>query len=309
MQLESSPTMQPSAHRRHGITLLEVLISIGILSVGLASVMALIPAGGNQAKKAVVEDRRGTMAVSAFADLVNYGMLNTATWSTTPTAPYRIVIDPIGNNTFPATGLTAVDVSSIAAGSAAASLVFAAGDDLAYVDDTTKSDPENYPQIAKLTTGNERRLAEGSFSWLATIVPSGTTTPQQFYRATIVEFYRRPPAGTAMINKYSVTVPGGGAGGGTTFTVNLSAAPLTTDEFKILFPIGGVLLFTNNTTVHEWRRIVVATPSTSGSTVNSAELLVDRDVSASASDIWTFEAAVGLLEKNVQLEDPSPWTP
>jgi len=303
--------MKPPQHNRAGITLLEVLISIGILSVGLASVMALIPAGGNQAKKAVIEDRRGAMGVAGFADLVNYGMLNTSNWSTVPTAPYRIVIDPLGNATFPAaaTGLTAIAVGGISAGSAAADVVFAAGDDLVYVDDATVSDPENYPQVARLTSGNERRLADGYFSWLVTLVPAGTASPTQSYRATIVEFYRRPPSSAALVNKYTVTAPSGGSVGGTSFMVNLSGSPLSTDDFKSLFPIGGVLLFTNNSSVHEWRRIVVAAPTASGSSVTSVELLVDRDVSSSASDVCAFEGAVGLIEKTVQLEDPSPWTP
>ncbi len=297
--------MKPPQHDRAGITLLEVLISIGILSVGLASVMALIPAGGNQAKKAIIEDRRGAMGVAGFADLVNYGMLNTSNWSTVPaTAPYRIVIDPIGNATFPACGLTPVDVGGIAAGSAAAGIVFAAGDDLVYADDPTVSDPENYPQVARLTSGNERRLADGYFSWLVTLVPAGTASPTQFYRATIVEFYKRS-AGTSVIARFT----GATRNSVTTFTYSWSGTQPTIEEFRSLFPAGGVLLFTDNSAIHEWRRILVAAPTIAGSNVTSVELLVDRDVTAGANEIIAFEGAVGMIETTVQLEDPSPWTP
>ena len=38
-------------HGRRGITLLEVLISIGILAIGLSSVVALVPAGRSQASR------------------------------------------------------------------------------------------------------------------------------------------------------------------------------------------------------------------------------------------------------------------
>ena len=37
---------------RAGITLMEVLISIGILAVGLTAVITIIPAAGSQAQKA-----------------------------------------------------------------------------------------------------------------------------------------------------------------------------------------------------------------------------------------------------------------
>jgi hypothetical protein len=298
--------MKPPQHDRAGITLLEVLISIGILSVGLASVMALIPAGGNQAKKAIIEDRRGAMGVAGFADLVNYGMLNTSNWSTVPTAPYRIVIDPLGNAAFPAaaTGLTAITVGGVSAGSAAAGVVFAAGDDLVYADDPTVSDPENFPQVARLTSGNERRLADGYFSWLVALVPAGTASPTQFYRATIVEFYKRS-ASTSVIARYT----GATRNSVTTFTYSWSGTQPTIEEFRSLFPVGGVLLFTDNSAIHEWRRILVAAPTIAGSNVTSVELLVDRDVTAGANEIIAFEGAVGMIEKTVQLEDPSPWTP
>ena len=301
--------MLPSQNKRAGITLLEVLISIGILSVGLASVMALIPAGGNQAKKAMIEDRRGAMGVAGFADLVNYGMINPANWSPSLTPPYRVVIDslgndPLGNPTFPATGLAPVAVGGITAGSAAARVLFAAGDDLVYVDNSLVSDPENVPQVAKLTSGNERRLANGYFSWLATIVPSATGASPQFYRATIVEFYKRSP-GTSLI----VRCAGATHNSVTAFTYSWPANQPTLEEFRGLFPVGGVLLFTDNSTIHEWRRILVAAPTIAGSNVTSVELLVDRDVTAGATDIIAFEGAVGMIEKTVHLEDPSPWTP
>jgi hypothetical protein len=181
-----------------------------------------------------------------------------------------------------------------------------AGDDLSYVDDATKGDPENYPQVAKLTSGGEKRLAEGYFSWLATLVPTTATGPSQFYRATIVEFYRRPAAATAtnMMFTFTALPPGGSA-----FTISLAPSPLAAEDFRTLLPIGGILLFTDGSTIHEWRRIVVAAPTNVGGMITSIELLVDRDVDAAATTIWAMEGAVGLIEKTVQLEDPSPWTP
>lgn len=67
----SSVAMQSAARR--GITLMEVLISIGILAVGLTSVVALVPAGRSQASRGIIYDRATTMATNALADAVTAG--------------------------------------------------------------------------------------------------------------------------------------------------------------------------------------------------------------------------------------------
>jgi hypothetical protein len=54
------------------------MISIGVLSIGLVSVAALIPAGKSQAGRAIVLDRAGIMAANALADAVNFGLLRPA---------------------------------------------------------------------------------------------------------------------------------------------------------------------------------------------------------------------------------------
>ena len=304
-------SLAPSHDRRSGITLMEVLISIGILSIGLGSVVALIPAGGSQAKKTVIEDRRGAMGAGAIADVVNYGMINPATWSTIPTAPYRVVIDPIGNSSFPsATGLTAINVSNITAGSNVANLVFSAADD---VDDTTKADPTTEPPVPRRTSDNARRLSEGGYSWLATLVPTGTASPSQFYTLSVVEFYRRPPPASAL----SATVTGI-SGGQSTVTINLASLTLTREDFRRLFPTGGVLLFTDNATVHAWRRIQLAAPIVVADIVTDANIALDRATPslpsaapagpAATLTLYAFEGTVGVIDRGVQLEGSTPWT-
>ena len=60
---------------RRGITLLEVLIAIGILAIGLTSVVALVPAGKSQAARAIVLDRASVLAANALADAATFGLL------------------------------------------------------------------------------------------------------------------------------------------------------------------------------------------------------------------------------------------
>jgi type II secretory pathway pseudopilin PulG len=67
----------PSSHR-HGMTLLEVLVSIGILVAGLASIAALMPAAGARLADATAIDRAGTLAANAHADLRNRGILTSS---------------------------------------------------------------------------------------------------------------------------------------------------------------------------------------------------------------------------------------
>lgn len=292
------------SRRRSGITLMEVLISIGILSIGLASVVALIPAGGSQAKKAIVEDRRGAMGANAIADAVNYGMLNPVTWSTIPPAPYRVVIDPLGNGSFPsAAGLSAINVSGITPGSAVAALVFSAADDLIYEDDKTKSDPTTDPPVPRLTSDGARRQNEGGYSWLATLVPSSTSSSPQFFNLSIVEFYRRPPATAALSLSAS-----GGFSNQSNITVSLTTAGLAEEDFRRVFAPGGVLLFTDNAAVYGWRRIQLASPTVSAGVVQSAEVALDRATPAGATALYAFEGAVGVIERGVQLEGTSPWS-
>ena len=72
-------------HNRHGISLLEVLISMGILTVGLVSVLSMIPAGRSQTMKANAYDRGTTLAANAAADLINRGLIRPAGWLSVPT--------------------------------------------------------------------------------------------------------------------------------------------------------------------------------------------------------------------------------
>jgi hypothetical protein len=60
------------------MTLLEVLVALGILVAGLASVAALMPAAGARLADATAIDRAATLAANAHADLRNRGLLTAA---------------------------------------------------------------------------------------------------------------------------------------------------------------------------------------------------------------------------------------
>jgi type II secretory pathway pseudopilin PulG len=291
------PSASVAHSAKRGITLLEVIISLGILSVGLASVVALIPAGGAQAKKAMIEDRRGAMAAAAMADLVTRGMLDQTRWvSPIPAAPF--LIDPLGGGAFTVTGLNPVTIRGITS-SLVADEVFRSPDDLVY----TLPDDETAPALPKFFPGPSKRMTEGLFSWLATLVPVTPGSP--FYRLSVVEFYRRPTPQT-LPSAFPLVATKMTADTYLEFSIT---PPMATDDFKSLFPVGSIVLCRDSATaVCEWRRVIMASPDVSGSAVSAAELTVDRAVPAQTATIYAIEGAVGLAERTVRLEEMSPWS-
>jgi hypothetical protein len=92
-----APSSQPP---RSAITLTEVLISMGILTLGLLGVAALFPVGGFYMQKADIADRGSAIAQSVMSELVSRGMLNPRSW--------YVVVPENGSNawnaTFPSDG-------------------------------------------------------------------------------------------------------------------------------------------------------------------------------------------------------------
>jgi len=70
--------LPPRPGLRRGLTLMEVLISIGILAIGLSSVVALVPVGRSQQMRAVLYDRAAVLAANALADAATFGLFHRA---------------------------------------------------------------------------------------------------------------------------------------------------------------------------------------------------------------------------------------
>ena len=84
----------PVGSTRRGITLMEVLISIGILAIGLSSVVALVPAGRAQAARAVILDRAAVLAANVLADAATFGLLRPDSLTAAPVPGTAVVVDP-----------------------------------------------------------------------------------------------------------------------------------------------------------------------------------------------------------------------
>ena len=63
-----------------GVTLLEVLISMGVLTIGILGVAALFPVGNHLAMRGEVYDRADAAAAAALNDAVSQGLLDPERW-------------------------------------------------------------------------------------------------------------------------------------------------------------------------------------------------------------------------------------
>jgi hypothetical protein len=77
--LPAAYCLLPTSPRR-GISLTEVLISMGLLALGLLGVAAMFPVGSYYLLKGDISDRGSAAAQAAFSDLVSRGMLQPEAW-------------------------------------------------------------------------------------------------------------------------------------------------------------------------------------------------------------------------------------
>lgn len=212
------PQFVPStAQHRRGITLMEVLISIGILAIGLTSVVAILPAGQKQATKAIIYDRASLVAANALADAVTSGICKENSLdSPDPT----VSVDPLGawsvaspptNGMWRQTGVFANDGDAGVA--AAVTRQFAqARDDVEFTPATNEDDPPLYLEI------DGARAFTGRFScaFLRSSLDGNPIAAGDMVRLAVVVFYNREAAAadafvaaTLASGQLTVTPPAG----------------------------------------------------------------------------------------------------
>src|SRR6478736_1226421 len=80
MQFNPKSEMRNPKSKRSALSLTEVLIAMGILTIGLLSVAAIFPVGSFYMQKAEIADRGSAIAQSVMNDLMARGMLNPRAW-------------------------------------------------------------------------------------------------------------------------------------------------------------------------------------------------------------------------------------
>jgi prepilin-type N-terminal cleavage/methylation domain-containing protein len=182
-----------------GMTLIEVLVSMAILTIGVLGVASLLPFGKVALSKTEIADRTGVLGRAALRDVKARKLLDPNLWgSTSGTAVVAAAgsssmffIDPLGclnvaapNNTslagLPRISLQTYPGSGTLLGHGTTTVpsvesIFVCQDDVAYTlsKDWKNGTPPNGTRpipVVNSTTGNQ--LAEGKFSWFLTVSPS-----------------------------------------------------------------------------------------------------------------------------------------
>jgi hypothetical protein len=322
---------------RHGITLLEVLISLGILTIGLASVAALIPAGRSQAIKATIYDRGSTLAANAAADLISRGFLRTEKLVPTSASTFSnrlLIYDPLFDGIWgPAdTFVTLRDDAATSASSGTelavlpkgttgilpviADILFRSEDDPIY--GVPEADPDAPPQPGWSTdTGgsiaNGRRGFDGTYSYLVAL-ETGELNPPFWLSGrqatmTIVVFHRRDPSAPPF-----ALVPDGA---GLWVEPDPAGSPVILpdgDTIRDVVKPGSMVLWGNYSVTppeFRWfRTLIVMDQSTPADGVRMGISCEGSDPPAISADerLYILPGAVAGLQLPVTLEGSSEWS-
>ena len=227
--------LSPSRHPRSGLSLIEVLASIGIISIGLLGLASLLPVGLVTIFQATKADRAGNCGRMAMRELVVHRMLDNRYWynngqpvnvgasawcypppiagiagAPTTYMPPSFLIDPLGVTnglsgvTF-GNGATTVPRATLGTLTASGSLVpylpavadaiFRGSDDIIATDPLNMK-PAQPPGRPIPLMSNNKISYKGDYTWFATVTPS-TTNPSRFTVSVVVCYARtlNPTAG------------------------------------------------------------------------------------------------------------------
>ena len=305
---------------RRGVSLMEVLMSIFILTVGLLGMASLIPVGGFQVSEAIKADRAATVGRAAFNEVRMRGLLDPRAWRNGDNVDTTqlFVIDPLGNNQnggFKALFTNNQDQlihlrrwpgDNGQINDALIRHIFTSHDDLIFVPADNPDDP---PRQVLGTTG--KRPSGHQYSWLVTVVPVGSeaggqSTQGELHRVSVAVFYSRPlddattmlPTTVPVVN---ATVEGGSLPFGTLVLDDLGNAKQTKEKLQALKDNRWIFI-TDGGGVHRWYRIILRRGNRI--TVDGPQI----DFSDSTLQVVLFKEVVGVYEDSMKLGGPSLWT-
>lgn len=312
-------------HHPSGISLLEVLVSLFILSVGLLSVAALIPIGKLALVNTNKSDRTGACGRAGLSEIRIRRMLDYTTWITNTgpvppgATPGTIAIDPLGY----ANGLNGMNLGgaggpipritlawATGANVAMAEAVFRWPDELQFhsSDDSTDrpralvyDSTGNFVIYDPPTHGTNVTFArDGNFSWFITATPSPadvangvTVANRRSYNVSVVVCHKREFT-TAAERTAGANILGGGYGGGTITLINNDAdtSPLVVRENE------WILLY--SATQCAWYRAVSSVTINNGDTEWLS--LVGPDWHGGAATAVVIPGVTGVYTTTVQVD-------
>jgi type II secretory pathway pseudopilin PulG len=193
-----------SRHCRAGVTLLEVLVACGILVVGLASVASILPAAGTRLAQATLEDRAGTAAANAYADIVNRGLVSADIFGsgTTKSAAF--------GQTLPDLATDASSSNFIVSSNTASTLTRARLDDsrTTFLEDDLVYQPAGLADtpVSSFFSGTSPREFKSGVCWGAMIAPDSFPAAPGAVATLSVAVFRKP--GSIFISGTLTSAPG-----------------------------------------------------------------------------------------------------
>jgi hypothetical protein len=323
-----SPIPNPS---RRGFTLLEVLVSMGVLMLGLLGVAALIPIGKVAMSETNKADRTGDCGRAGLRDFRVRRMLDPSNWASAPTG-YVYAIDPLGakNSTSPlgttplggtVSSTTTMTVQRINLKSNGTVLTADQAEEIfRWHDDLKFGDIENSrDRPAPPATG----AYDGSFSWFATVAPqivqdsSGNLFPTSQACVSIVVCWKRQF--TAAVNDAKADE--------TTLSVSCDSSPAyggmgieyDANNSKVLPKENEWILLTSTANGQaSWYRVVAAGTDNGSSPKTRVSLVgpdwyggTGKDNSGAVNDsvkIIVVKGVTGVYTTTVKLDNDAIWT-
>ena len=306
--------MMPShSNNRRGITLLEVMIAIGILAIGLTSVMSLIPAGKSEASKAVVIDRAATIATNALADAVTYGLTRPDSIVVNGSRNV-IVFDPV-NTPFANTGTASLRTAGVLssgthpmADNAILKLVTQGRDDVVYSLPTNNDEPPSnqFTMGPSNAAAPNLRAFDGRMTCLISLAKIDATSTAALAegdqaRLSVIVFHNRDittPSATTVLATYDATSG--------TITIDPSQFPSDRTLRQIIRPGTIIYDFKKTSAPYQsqrWSQVAMA--SINDTTPTPTVYVTFGGTSPTSGDVRIILDTAGMAEKVVRLEGPN----
>jgi len=305
--------------QRSGLSLLEVLISMGILLIGLSGVAAMFPAGQYYVMKAAIHDRGAAVGQAAINDLQVRGLLQVDEWQwvDTPEA-LPVVFDVYTNKQIPGfkrirlPGLPRLSQTPGRAGGSASEYVFLSRDDIALEFPDDGDQPSRQIGFETDGTGTGLREFRGDYSWMFTVVPQPNTQTDKIKQmdrvlVSAAVFHKRRVRENSNDYEFIQDVqPAGGFGGG---IVTFSASGNADRVEEAVQPGNWLMLIDQNNRFYRWYKVLSMwrNKNTGAFTLNVSGPDWAGAINPNATKAMLFTDVVAVYERSLPLERNNPW--
>lgn len=309
---------------RTGLSLIEVLITIFVLSIGLLGVVTLVPVAHHQARQGVINDHAAYVGRNQFRDFRIRNFTSYYNWFYKSGEPVGLpqpgsafCIDPryVAATTDPnpsfaqwmprvtvfSSGLAPLVAKSIA------DELFVGQDDLSLLAvDNPDDPPEQIFQKLYMSEDDAKRQSDGQFSWLATAV----FLPGDTIRLSLVVFHQRSTLfgslGDTSERTLEIEFTGGGLAGGAAMLRGITDP----DDFELA--AGQWIMVANQAAPYHFRWYRVASVGIIEEPQNRLNVMLegpdrfDQQLKFQAR-ATIVEGVVAVYEKIIHVDSSSQW--